>query len=103
MKWVIEILNNRLRQMNDAYEKYVLNGNVNTDSPNAVENRKKAKQLSNAIKILSATVNTSDGQLTIPAVIPSVCDCCVPRPEDPFEYDNPICEKCGLPIKQTDC
>ena len=33
----------------------------------------------------------------------SVCDCCVPRPEDPFEYDNPICEKCGLPIKQTDC
>ena len=38
-----------------------------------------------------------------PPVINSVCDCCVPRPEDPFEYDNPICEKCGLPIKQTDC
>ena len=42
-------------------------------------------------------------KLNIPAVMPSVCDCCVPRPEDPFEYDNPICEKCGLPIKQTDC
>lgn len=39
----------------------------------------------------------------IPHVSNSVCDCCVPRPEDPFEYDNPICEKCGLPIKQTDC
>ena len=38
-----------------------------------------------------------------PLVSNSVCDCCVPRPEDPFEYDNPICEKCGLPIKQTDC
>ena len=36
-----------------------------------------------------------------PPVSNSVCDCCVPRPEDPFEYDNPICEKCGLPIKQT--
>lgn len=41
-------------------------------------------------------------KLNIPAVMPSVCDCCVPRPEDPFEYDNPICEKCGLPIKQTE-
>ena len=41
--------------------------------------------------------------LTIQRVSNSVCDCCVPRPEDPFEYDNPICEKCGLPIKQTDC
>ena len=39
----------------------------------------------------------------IPCVSNSVCDCCVPRPEDPFEYDNPICEKCGFPIKQTDC
>ena len=39
----------------------------------------------------------------LPDVSNSVCDCCVPRPEDPFEYDNPICEKCGLPIKQTDC
>ena len=39
--------------------------------------------------------------LNIPDVSNSVCDCCVPRPEDPFEYDNPICEKCGLPIKQT--
>jgi len=41
--------------------------------------------------------------LDIQRVSNSVCDCCVPRPEDPFEYDNPICEKCGLPIKQTDC
>ena len=41
--------------------------------------------------------------LVIPDVSNSVCDCCVPRPEDPFEYDNPICEKCGLPIRQTDC
>lgn len=89
MKWVIEILNNRLRQMNDAYEKYVLNGNVNTDSPNAVENRKKAKQLSNAIKILSATVNTSDGQLTIPAVIPSVCVGCIEA-----DYRNEWVEPC---------
>ena len=42
-------------------------------------------------------------QLNILHVSNSVCDCCVPRPEDSFEYDNPICEKCGLPIKQTDC
>ena len=35
-------------------------------------------------------------------VINSVCDCCVPRPEEPFEYDNTICEKCGFPIKQND-
>ena len=41
--------------------------------------------------------------LHLPRVSNSVCGCCVPRPEDPFEYDNPICEKCGLPIKQTDC
>jgi len=45
-----------------------------------------------------------EGQkLPIHSVSNSVCDCCVPRPEDPFEYDNPICEKCGLSIKQTDC
>ena len=32
-----------------------------------------------------------------------VCDCCVPSPEDPFEYENPICSKCDGAMKQTDC
>ena len=77
MKWVIEILADRLRQMNDAYEKYVLNGNVKTNSPNAIENREKAEQISNAIKILSTAVDTSERQLTIPGVIKSVCGDCL--------------------------
>lgn len=52
------------------------------------------------LELLQEVVNK---KCNIPHVSNSVCDCCVPRPEDPFEYDNPICEKCGLPIKQTDC
>lgn len=61
MEWIIEILNERLIQMNDAYERYVLNGNVHVDSHNAVENRKKAEQLSNAINILKSIVEAREG------------------------------------------
>lgn len=42
-------------------------------------------------------------QLRLGAVSNSVCDCCVPSPEDPFEYKNPICRKCGGAMKQNDC
>ena len=42
-------------------------------------------------------------ELRLGAVSNSVCDCCVPSPEDPFEYENPICSKCGGAMKQTVC
>ena len=72
MKWVIEILNDRLRQMNDAYDKFVVNGNADANGDNAKSNRDKVEQLTNAIKILSTNIDTSERQLTIPVVSKSI-------------------------------
>ena len=71
MEWAIEILNDKLRQINDAYEKFVVNGSADANSVSAIENRKKAAQLNNAINILRTNVDT----LRLNPVIKSVCLC----------------------------
>ena len=101
MKWVIEILNDRLRQMNDAYDKFVVNGNADANGDNAKSNRDKVEQLTNAIKILSTNIDTSERQLTIPAVVGRseqlVCGGCG-RKYDEMDYKVGLCYECGLII-----
>ena len=53
MKYAIEILKERLEQMENAYQKFVVNGDVKPDSSVAIDNREKVKQLQSAIKTLS--------------------------------------------------
>lgn len=54
MKYVIEKLTELLNRLDNAYDKFVVNGKVNDSSLAAVENRSKAKELNEAIKILHA-------------------------------------------------
>jgi predicted RNase H-like nuclease (RuvC/YqgF family) len=53
--YVIDMLAERLDSMNEAYSKFVLNGDVKPDSSIAIENRNKSKQLEDSIQILKQT------------------------------------------------
>ena len=52
MKFTIGYLQNLLNGLNLAYDKFVINGTVEKESPSSIENRNKAKELEEAIKIL---------------------------------------------------
>ena len=58
MEYAIHILNEKLNQLQDAYVKFVVKGNVDTQSETAKQNRIKAESLTNAIKILLDDVET---------------------------------------------
>jgi S-adenosylmethionine synthetase len=55
MNYAIELLKERLDLMENAYQKYVVNGGVRPDSSVSIENRDKVEQLKLAIKILTKT------------------------------------------------
>lgn len=53
MEYAKEILNERLEQLNNAYEKFVVSGQVNSNSSVALNNRKKAQDIMDALVCLS--------------------------------------------------
>lgn len=54
MDFPIDILNQGLIQHNEAYNKYVTNGVVDANNPVAIQNRQRAEELEQAIKVLKA-------------------------------------------------
>ena len=55
MEYSIKILQEDLDILNASYEKFVIKGTVKTNSVVALENRKKALDLSKAISILTTS------------------------------------------------
>lgn len=66
--YALNVLLHQLDKLDYAYDKFVKNGNVDSENKVAKENREKAKDLDDAIKILNTNADTGDRQLTIPDV-----------------------------------
>jgi hypothetical protein len=58
MEHAIEILKERLDKLNNAYSEFVLNGTVKTDSTVAIDNRKKAKDIEDALFRLADVIKS---------------------------------------------
>ncbi len=52
MEYSIEILKERLEKLNESYNKFVLSGKVEINNPVAIDNRKKAHDIEEALLLL---------------------------------------------------
>lgn len=68
--YALNVLLHQLDKLDYAYDRFVKNGEIDSDSKVAKENREKAKSIDDAIKILSTNVDTEERQLTIPVLAP---------------------------------
>lgn len=58
--YALNVLLHQLDKLDYAYDRFVKNGNVDSKSKVAKENREKAKDLDDAIKILNTNIKQSD-------------------------------------------
>lgn len=82
--YALNVLLHQLDKLDYAYDRFVENGDVDSKNKVAKENREKAKDLDDAIKILTANVDTGERLLNIPDVSTVV-----------------ICPKCGKDEVET--
>lgn len=57
MQYAIELLEDKLTDLDFAYEKYVVSGILNATRPSAIENRRKAASISAALECLKIKKN----------------------------------------------
>lgn len=80
MEYVIKMLDDKLFSLNYNYEEFIVLGKVDEDSNMAIENRKNAKELITALKILKEVETSEKAVLSISDVKTST----LPEPQQWF-------------------
>ena len=94
MQYAIEILQERLNSLNEAYQEFVVNGTVDANSDVAVNNERKRDSLTKAIHRLKPEdkVLKTDNYLLADGNCNYTGNTCAGS----FNKTSPICQKCKV-------